>query len=425
MQTHDVPNHARVFSHIAYRPDIDGLRAIAVLAVIAFHLQIRYALGGFTGVDVFFVISGYLITSILMADMDAGRFTLAKFYTRRIRRIYPALVVVMAATSAVALIVCMPEELRDYAKMLISVSLSASNLYLGLHSTYFDPLSERRPALQTWSLGVEEQFYLLFPLLLVLLRRWAPRHLRLILIVLTLVSFAASVVGGLQNASVAFFMPWTRACELLFGALLALGVLPRTSSVAWRNAAAGFGLAVMLFGFLLLNGAVPFPGFAALVPCGSAVLLIWSGQPRHLADGKAALPAPTMVARWLGSRPAVFIGLISYSLYLWHWPVIVFQSLGLWGENLPIRVMKIILMLVSFTLAVLSWRFVERPFRDGRLRLSSGSAFLFFGISSSLLVLLGVGMLALHGLPGASRPTQRLSPRMSMSRQTTGSAPAW
>ncbi len=400
MQTHDVPNHARAYSHIAYRPDIDGLRAIAVLAVMAFHLQIRYALGGFTGVDVFFVISGYLITSIVMADMDAGSFTLARFYTRRIRRIYPALVVVMAATSAVALIVCMPEELRDYAKMLISVSLSASNLYLGLHSTYFEPQSQRRPVLQTWSLGVEEQFYFLFPLMLVLLRRWAPRHLKLILGVLTVASFTASIISGLQSPSLAFFMPWTRACELLFGALLALGVLPRTNSVAWRNTAAGFGLAVMLLGFLLINGAVPFPGFAALIPCGSAMLLIWSGQPQQIAEGTRELPAPTMVARWLGSRPAVFVGLISYSLYLWHWPVIVFQSLGLWGDNLSHRAMKGVLVLLSFTLAVLSWRFVERPFRDGKLRLTTGSAFLFYAVSSSVLVLLGVGMLALHGLPG-------------------------
>ena len=155
---------------------------------MAFHLQFRFALGGFTGVDVFFVISGYLITSILLADMDADRFTLRGFYVRRIRRIYPVLVAALLGTSAFALLVAMPSELRDYARSLIGASLSASNLYFGLHSTYFDPLSLSRPALQTWSLGVEEQFYLLFPPLLLLLRRVLPRHLTLALGVLAAVS---------------------------------------------------------------------------------------------------------------------------------------------------------------------------------------------------------------------------------------------
>ena len=365
---------------------------------MAFHLQFRFALGGFTGVDVFFVISGYLITSILLADMDAGRFTLRGFYVRRIRRIYPVLAAALLGTTAFALLVAMPSELRDYSRSLIGASLSASNLYFGLHSTYFDPLSLSRPALQTWSLGVEEQFYLLFPPLLLLLRRLLPRHLTIALGVLTAVSFAFSVYGALQTPSLAFFMPWTRACELLLGALLSVGLVPRAASQALRNLAAALGLLLICGSVLLINGAVPFPGAAALAPCGGAALLIWSGQAKSTASG-SPLPHPTLVARFLAWRPMVFIGLISYSLYLWHWPVIVFQGMSLWGNGLPHRVVKTILLALSFALAVISWRFIERPFRDGPLRLSGRGAFLFAGVSSAVLVSAGVLVLALHGLP--------------------------
>ncbi len=273
-----IDNHAQASSRIAYRPDIDGLRAVAVLAVMAFHLQIRYALGGFTGVDVFFVISGFLITGILLADLDRGRFSARAFYIRRIRRIFPALFAVLTATTAAALVFCLPLELADYARSAIAAALSCSNLYFGFHSSYFDPLSLSRPALQTWSLGVEEQFYLLFPPTLVLLHRFARKRLSAALLALAAVSFLFSAAGAFHSPTLAFFMPWTRACELLAGALLATGAVPRIASPAIRNLAATFGLLLLAGSFLLLNGAVPFPGAAALVPCGGAMLLIWSGQ---------------------------------------------------------------------------------------------------------------------------------------------------
>ncbi len=398
-QDGSVPNHARVFSHIAYRPDIDGLRAVAVLAVMAFHLQFRYAQGGFTGVDVFFVISGFLITSILQVDMQAGRFSLRRFYIRRIRRILPALIAVLTATSAFALLVCMPAELRDYAGSLMGAGLSASNLYFGFHSSYFDPISLSRPALQTWSLGVEEQFYLLFPLVLLLLHRVFPRRVTPALAVLAAFSFAASVYGAFESATLAFFMPWTRACELLLGSLVATGAFPPLRSPWARNAAATCGLLVIVINFLLMNAAVPFPGFAALLPCGGAALLIWSGQPAR-SPVQSTPMRPTFVARCLSTRPVVFLGLISYSLYLWHWPVIVFQNVGLWGDELPPRAVKLILVAISFTLAILSWRWIERPFRDGNLRLSSRSAFVFAGVSACVLVLCGAAALLFHGFPG-------------------------
>ncbi len=382
-----------------------------MLAVIAFHLQFRFALGGFTGVDVFFVISGFLITSIILADMDAGRFSMREFYVRRIRRIYPALVAVLLGTAALAFLFCLPIELTDFAKSMIAASLSASNLYFGAHSGYFEPLTLFRPAIQTWSLGVEDQFYLLFPPTLVLLRRWMPARLTLALGLLAAASFAASAVGAFRSPELAFFMPWTRACELLLGALLATGAVPRARSRLLRGMAAGFGLLFVLASFLLINGRVPFPGFAALLPCGGAALLIWSGQGpgrgsewKRASAGDAPLPPPTSVARLLGTRPLVFIGLISYSLYLWHWPLVVFQGISFWGDGLPHRVIKATLFLLSLVLAVLSWRFVERPFRDGAFRLRGAGAFRFAAVSSGALVLLGVGALALHGLPGRFPP---------------------
>ncbi len=270
-------NQARNRSHIAYRPDLDGLRALAVMAVVAFHLQFRFALGGFTGVDVFFTLSGYLITAIILADLHAGRFTLREFYVRRIRRIYPALAAALVGTAIAAWYFCLPVELRDFARSLIAASLSASNLYFGTHSSYFDPLSLSRPALQTWSLGVEEQFYLLFPPTLLLLRRFASRRLPLALAILAALSFVASCVQAFRAPTLAFFMPWTRACELLLGSLLATGAIPRAASAALRNAAAVLGLLLIGGSVLFINGAVPFPGFAALAPCGGAALLIWSG----------------------------------------------------------------------------------------------------------------------------------------------------
>ncbi len=365
---------------------------------MAFHLQLRFTLGGFTGVDIFFVISGYLITSIVLADLRTGRFTMREFYVRRIRRIFPALVAVLLGTAAAALVFCLPSELIDFSKSLIAVSLSSSNLYFGTHSTYFEPMSFLRPLLHTWSLGVEEQFYLFLPPLLLLFWTRARRWLPLLLAVLAVASFAASAVQSVTAPAFAFFMPWTRACELLWGALLAAGVVPRMRSPWARNAAAALGLLLVAASFLLINGAMNFPGFTALIPCGGAALLIWSGQP-HRMDESSPLPPPTLVARFLAARPLVFIGLISYSLYLWHWPVIVFQGISLWGDDLPHRVMKAILVALSFALAILTWRFVERPFRDGPLRLAGAGAFRFAAVSSLALVALGFAGILLHGLP--------------------------
>lgn len=395
--------HASAHSHVAYRPDIDGLRAIAVLAVMAFHLHVRFTLGGFTGVDIFFVISGFLITSVILSDLHRNRFVLSEFYVRRIRRIFPALMAVLLATTVMAFLVCLPLEMVDFASSLFAASVSASNIYFGLHSGYFEPRFLSLPLLHTWSLGVEEQFYLLFPPTVLLLWRWLPRRLPLMLGVIAAISFAVSWYESLHHPNFAFFMPWTRAWELLFGGLLATGGIPRAGSFLARNLASMLGMLLIAGSILFINGGMPLPGLAALAPCGGAMLLIWSGQGHSTASG-SPLPRPTLIARLLGSRPLVFVGLISYSLYLWHWPVIVFQGLSLRGSELPPRLLKTVLILVSFLLAILSWRFVERPFRDGFLRLKGRSAFLFAAASSSLMIALAFAITVAKGFPARFTP---------------------
>jgi peptidoglycan/LPS O-acetylase OafA/YrhL len=391
-------SNASAHSHVAYRPDIDGLRALAVLSVMAFHLQIRFASGGFIGVDVFFVISGFLITSIILSDLDRNRFLLSDFYARRIRRILPALIALLLAATVLAFFLCLPLDLLDYASNLFAASMSVSNIYFGLHSGYFEPISLSRPLLHTWSLGVEDQFYLLFPPTVLLLRRWIPRHLPLALGVLAAISFAASWFESVNRPDIAFFMPWTRACELLFGSLLATGSIPRAPSFLARNLASVLGMLLIATSFVFVNAAGPLPGLGVLIPCGGAMLLIWSGQ-AHSAAGDSPLPRPTLLARLLGSRPLVFVGLISYSLYLWHWPVVVFQGISLWGSELPPRFLKAILFLISFLLAILSWRFVEQPFRDGILRLKRRYAFIFAATSSLFLIALALTIPAAKGFP--------------------------
>jgi len=376
-----------VKSGLKYRADIDGLRAVAVLSVLAFHIGLSRFGGGFVGVDVFFVISGYLISSIIFADINASRFTIGGFYERRIRRIFPALVAMLAVASVVAVIYLLPGELVDYAKSMLAATGSASNLYFWSHSGYFtSPTS--KPLLHTWSLAVEEQFYISFPLFLLLVRRFFPQRLRTAVVALFVVSFVSSCVVVVRNPETAFYMPYTRAWELLLGTLLSLGMFPRLRSVWLRNLATLGGIGMIMWSVLFYTQETLFPGASALLPCVGSALIIWAGE------GGASF-----VGAVLSWRPVVFIGLISYSLYLWHWPVIVLRHMGmlvgqgavtLGGHSALFsshRVDMLVEVAVSFLLAVLSWRFVEQPFRRGRLRLSGRPLFVLTG--AVLVALLG------------------------------------
>ena len=302
---------------LKYRPDIDGLRAVAVLSVMAFHMELSHFSGGFVGVDVFFVISGYLISAIVFSEISAGTYSITSFYERRIRRIFPALFAMLILFSVCALFYMFSSEMVNYAKSLLAASASVSNFYFWQHSGYFDAPT-LNPLLHTWSLAVEEQFYVLFPIYLWAVRRFYPKQLRLSVYVLVVASLIASAIVVHFSRSTAFYMPYTRAWELLIGTVLALEVLPRLSSALLRNFAALLGIVMIVYSVLAYSRTTLFPGLSALVPCGGAALIIYAGE-----------AGPTLIGRVLSWRPAVFIGLISYSLYLWHWPVILLHKTGL------------------------------------------------------------------------------------------------
>ena len=372
---------------LKYRPDIDGLRAVAVLSVIAFHAGFSKVPGGFVGVDVFFVISGYLISSIVFSEIAASRFSVIGFYERRIRRIFPALFMMLAVCGVFALIYLLPSELVNFSKSMFSATTSASNIYFLRHSGYFDsPTSQ--PLLHTWSLAVEEQFYISFPLFLVLARRFFPQRLRESVVALFFVSLLTSAIVVSHNRDSAFYMLHTRAWELLLGTILSLGMFPRLRSLWQRNLATLAGMGMIGFSFLAYSQGTLFPGFSALLPCLGSALVIWAGE-----------AGSSLVGAVLSWRPFVFVGLISYSLYLWHWPIVVSRHMGIltgasaitslrWAALLSAhRFDMLVEVALSLPLAFLSWRFVETPFRKGPLRLSGRPLFALAG--TTMFILLG------------------------------------
>lgn len=329
-----------------YRADIDGLRAIAVLSVMAYHFG-GLLPGGFTGVDVFFVISGYLITSQLAQEIRAGSFGLLGFYYRRIRRIVPALVVMLAVTLAAGKFLLMPGDYMTLGASAAAAAFGASNFFFLTHTDYFAQAADLMPLLHTWSLAVEEQFYLVWPLFLLLLAAGRKRaDIAVTIGALVIVGFGASLVWMDSDPKAAFFMAVPRAWELAIGAVLVF--LPRLP--ASLRGASGIGLALIIAGCALIR-STSFPGLPALLPCVGAALVIWPKE------------RPATIDRWLGRlRP---IGMISYSLYLWHWPVWVLFRIYI-NSGAP-RIREVIaLAAVSIVLAVLSWRFVEMPFRRPR-----------------------------------------------------------
>ncbi|EJL30667.1 putative acyltransferase [Caulobacter sp. AP07] len=364
-----------------YRTDIDGLRAVAVLPVVAYHAGLGGLPGGFVGVDVFFVISGYLITSNIAAEIKGGSFSILGFYERRIRRIAPALCSMLIAATVVAYMVLLPFEYIDYSRSLAASILSFSNIYFWTQFNYFDAGALSKPLLHTWSLSVEEQFYLVFPLLLSFLHKKAPSRVGLVIVAIALVSLILSTVGVFTDKVATFYLPHTRAWELLLGSMVALKITPALSGPVIRNVAAAVGLALIGGAVLLFRESMLFPGPAALIPCVGAALILSAGE-----------GGTTLAGRLLSWRPVVFVGLVSYSLYLWHWPVIVFTQMNAHLlQGAPAPVIKISMIAVSFVLAVISWRYVERPFREGPLRLPRPSLFKFAAVVATALV--GLGML--------------------------------
>ncbi|MDE2578396.1 MAG: acyltransferase [Hyphomicrobiales bacterium] len=333
------------------RPDIDGLRALAIVPIVAFHAGLSQLRGGFVGVDIFFVISGFLITAIISRDMALGAFSLLAFYRRRVARIFPALFVMLAGVLALGCALLLPDDVRALAESAAAAAAFVSNIFFERSAGYFAPAAETIPLLHTWSLGVEEQFYLFYPPLLMAARRFFPQSLPRVVATFALVSFALSLYWAQVWPDGAFYLLPSRAWELALGGLVALGAFPPIGPRA-RQAAAALGLALLLLGLLVAQPGALFPAPLALMPCGGAALLIAYGE---TAKTRALL----------ASRPLVAIGAISYSLYLWHWPAIVLARL-VYDPQLRAPTA---LAAVGFALlaAVASWRFVERPLQ-ARLR---------------------------------------------------------
>lgn len=290
-----------------YRPEIDGLRAISVLPVIMFHAGFTLFSGGFVGVDIFFVISGFLITSIIASEINENKFTFVGFYERRARRILPALFFVIACCCPFVWLWMLPVQAKDFSASVISVVFFASNIFFWMKDGYFSEASELKPLLHTWSLAVEEQYYLLFPPFLLLLWRYGRNRLFLIILTLALGSLLLTELGWRFKPSVNFFLAPTRAWELLAGslcALIAFGKQPLRS-----NFLSSFGLGLIVFSILNYDNSTPFPSFYALAPVTGACLILLFGN------------TGTAVAWLLSRQVLVAVGLISYSAYLWHQPV--------------------------------------------------------------------------------------------------------
>jgi peptidoglycan/LPS O-acetylase OafA/YrhL len=375
-------------SSLTYRPDIDGLRAVAVLLVMACHLGAFSTWGGFIGVDVFFVISGFLISSVILTEIEESRFSLAGFYERRIRRIIPALMATLFVTTILACYFLLPSQLMDYAKSLLAATLSTSNIYFLKTSSYFAN-NDTKPLLHTWSLAVEEQFYIFFPLFLMLVRRYFKARFKTAVVAVAVVSFLLSAYGAYAFPEATFYLPITRAWELMLGTMLFLNIFPPIRSVLMRNLLAVIGLLMIMACGWIYSSRIPFPGIAALPPCVGAALIIAAGQ-----TGKS------LVGRLLSLKPVVFIGLISYSLYLWHWPIIIFQRMSMLQiPNASDHVLKGTTLVISIVVATLSWWLVETPFRTGGLKLTGLSAFKFAGATAAVLLVFGLALLSFQGLP--------------------------
>jgi peptidoglycan/LPS O-acetylase OafA/YrhL len=374
---------------LTYRPDLDGLRAVAVLLVFFDHLRTRFT-GGYIGVDVFFVISGYLISSVILSDMTAGRFSIVNFYERRIRRIFPALLVMLLGTTLLAYRCFVPSEIEAFARSLLAALFSVSNLLFWHQAGYFDAPSSLKPLLHTWSLAVEEQFYIVLPLFLVAVRRLLPGRLKAAIWTVTAVTFALAALWVRRDPAAVFFFAPLRSWELLFGTILSQRYVPAIDGKIQRDLAALAGLLLILVPSLRYTHETPFPGLAALPPCLGAALLIAAGE-----------TGSSLVGRMLASRPFVFVGLISYSLYLWHWPILVFQNTSyiLIAATPGTKEVKIAVFVASMVVATLSWRFVETPFRKGNLRPGRRVLFSINGLGGAAIASIALVMVVSHGLP--------------------------
>lgn len=369
-----------------YRADIDGLRALAVVPVVLYHAGFTFCRGGFVGVDIFFVISGYLITTIIHDEIRLGQFTVLGFYERRIRRIFPALFVVVFFCLLFSSGMMLPEQFEQFGQSVIAATLFVANFFFWSKSDYFTAAATTKPLLHTWSLAVEEQFYLIFPLCLLAVHQYLHGRWRPILIPAALCSLGLSIGGVYFFPSATFYLIPARAWELFLGAVLALGFFPPVQGRTMQNMLSLLGIALILFAVFFLSKQTPFPGFYAIFPCAGAALILYAGE-----------GGDSIVGRLLSHRVPVGIGLISYSLYLWHWPLFVFFQ---HGSSAPISFYSSCgIVLLSFLFAILSWRYIERPFRRRGTTAQRKRLFITAIAVMTISVALGISISATGGWP--------------------------
>lgn len=365
-------------AHNTIRNDIQGLRAIAVGAVVLFHINDSLLPGGYIGVDIFFVISGFLITKIIWRDFNAGQFAFAEFYSKRIKRLFPAMFGMLVGTTVLALMFSLPEETMLYGKSLASTIFYVSNYFFYSQSGYFSSDLQLSPLLHTWSLGVEEQYYLVFPLLLWAIYRWARRFVIPCLIMLFVTSLLLSEWLIAVDESLSFYSTPTRFFQFLLGGTVALAgpnVVKNRMVNEILNLIGLFGIAWYVLRF---SSYTPFPGFNALYPSICTALVLYAGSHPGL-----------LTSALISIQPARFFGNISYSLYLWHWPVIVFYKMQI--PNQPGPAEQLGLLVASIVLGWLSWRFIENPFRNSQ-RLFSGARRVYGYALAGSLAFAGMGL---------------------------------
>ena len=365
-----------------YRKEIDGLRALAVLPVILYHAGLGIFNGGFVGVDIFFVISGYLITTILINDLDQQRFSILDFYERRARRILPALFLVLLVSLVAAWWLLPAKDMKSFSNGLVAVSLFASNILFRITTNYFDSTSDLNPLIHTWSLAVEEQYYVFFPLLLMLLWKVHRRWILPVLLTLFIASLILAQSRVAQHPVATFFLLPSRMWELLVGALIAYHTTSARPlqfsllfSLLFRQLISMLGLGMIGASVFLFNDHVPTPSIYTLIPTlGAGMILLAADQ-------------QTLVGRWLGCRWLVGIGLISYSAYLWHHPLFAFTRHAMLEE--PTTSMYLALVALTLLRAVLSWKLVETPFRS-KQQFTRMQIFSYAVIGGGLFLLIGL-----------------------------------
>jgi peptidoglycan/LPS O-acetylase OafA/YrhL len=379
---------------LPYRADVDGLRAIAVLAVIGFHANPSFMPGGFAGVDIFFVISGFLIASLILTGLKGGSFSFAEFYARRIRRLFPALIVVLLATWVLGWFILPPTEYAELGRHTLAGAGFAANILNYAEAGYFDLPAAAKPLLHLWSLGVEEQFYIVFPALLLLL--WRYKAMSSWLVLIGLASFALNIALVGSHPSFTFYLPLTRFWEFIAGALLACAhlygrtfALPvhSASALPLRDVSAAIGMLLVLAGISFAREDA-FPGWWALLPVLGTFLIIGAGSQAWL--NRVVLAHPKLV----------FVGLISYPLYLWHWPLLVLARTAIRNEhgNEYLRTTAIIAVGLTFLLSWLTYRFIERPIRARRSGYTARRTTAALGASLAVIAVVGFAIAQIGGL---------------------------